>query len=109
MNDSGVLTNYGTLKDTGRIVVSGSISSMREHLVGFGSLTLDPGTMTNGDYVGVAVTLDGGSYLDNTATGTIKAAGDAVIGSGGPVSVANAGTIASTSGMGESIWRRAAA
>ena len=41
---------------------------------------VDPGTMTNTGSVGISVTLDGGSYLNNTSTGVINVAGTAVYG-----------------------------
>ena len=51
---SGItLTDLGTLTNTGT-------------LTGTGSLVVDPATLFNSGSIGVAVTLFGGSYLDNT-------------------------------------------
>lgn len=78
---SGVtLTDYGTLTNNGT-------------LTGSGALVVDPATMVNTGSVGIGVTLDAGSYLDNTSTGTINGGTRAVYGKGGAVSVNNAGTI----------------
>ncbi|HEX3881554.1 MAG TPA: hypothetical protein VHW66_02745 [Stellaceae bacterium] len=83
--DDGILTNSGTL-------------------TGSGTLFVDPGTMVNSGSVGIAVTLDGGSYLDNTSTGLISVAGTAVYGDTyGADSVTNAGTIEATGAGGVGI------
>ncbi len=77
LNDQGILTNAGTITGAGKLVV-------------------DPTTFTNSGYSSVQVELDSGSALVNTNTGTIKVAGTAVYGYGGPVGVVNAGTIEGT-------------
>ena len=72
---SGVtLADFGTLTNNGT-------------LTGSGTLIVDPGTMVNTGSVGVTVTLDAGSYLDNTNTGLIAAGGygSSVYGDGGAV------------------------
>jgi hypothetical protein len=88
------LTNSGTLSDTGTFNNAGTI-------VGTGKLIVDPASMTNSGYVGIEVTLSGArSYFGNTSTGTLKVATTGVFGTGGAVSVVNAGTINSTGGSG---------
>jgi hypothetical protein len=74
-------------------------------LSGSGTLVVDPGTMVNSGSVGIGVTLDAGSYLDNTGTGTISlTSGSAVTGTGGAVSVTNAGTITSTGPSSQGVY-----
>jgi hypothetical protein len=81
------LTDLGTLTNTGS-------------LTGAGSLVVDPASLVNSGYIGMTVTLSGGGYLDNTATGTIAAAGNAVYGTLAAPTVVNGGTIASSTGDG---------
>lgn len=83
LTDSGVLTNAGAM-----LVANG------------GTFLVDPATFVNSGYMSGAVTLAGGSYLDNTATGTIVAAGYAVYGANSPNTVVNAGTIVAQDGYG---------
>lgn len=93
IGSSTTLTNSGTLIDTGPLINSG-------RLIGNGNLIIDPTTFTNTGYVGLTVTLAGaGDVLDNTSTGTIKVAGNAVYGNAS-ITVLNAGTINATSGVG---------
>ncbi len=79
------LTDLGTLTNTGT-------------LSGAGSFIVDPATLFNKGSIGLTVTLAGGGYLDNTATGTIAAPGDGVFGSLGAATVVNAGAISGASG-----------
>ena len=64
-----------------------------------------PSTIVNTGTILSAVTLTGGSYLDNTATGVINVAGTGVLGIDAPNSVANFGLIegTGTSGLGVSL------
>ncbi len=77
------LTDLGTLTNTGT-------------LTGTGSLIVDPATLFNSGYIGTTVTLSGGGYLDNEATGTIAVAGTAVFGTLAAPTIVNAGMIDGT-------------
>ncbi len=88
------LTVYGTLTDFGSVTNQGSIS-------GTGRLLVDPATFVNSGSVGIEVTLDGGSYLGNSAT--ISVAGTAVYGTNGANTVVNSGTITGTGTAGVGI------
>ncbi len=84
INNGATLTNAGTLNIAGILIV-------------------DPATMVNSGYVAGTVTLAGGGYLDNIATGTIKAAGTAVLGITSANTVVNAGSIVATGAQGVGI------
>ena len=114
---AGTISGIGTsFTDFGEVAVdsgaqwvlagSNTVTSLSNAgtLSGSGTLLVDPGAMTNSGSVGLAVTLDGGSYLDNTTSGVIDVAGTAVYGApGGVVTVSNSGTIKATGATGDGI------
>ncbi len=83
------LSVAGTLTDLGTLTNAGSID-------GTGSLVIDPASLFNSGYIGLAVTLSGGGYLYNEAPGTIAVAGTAVYGTLLAATIVNDGTIAGT-------------
>jgi len=79
--DAGTLTNAGTLAVAGNLVV-------------------DPATLVNSGAISGAVTLAGGSYLDNLSGATINAGNvAAVLGTGGAVTIADYGAILGFQGV----------
>ncbi|MGC2415687.1 MAG: hypothetical protein WA459_23690, partial [Stellaceae bacterium] len=82
------LTDHGTLTNTGTL--SGAA----------GKLTVRSATLLNKGSIGLTVTLSGGGYLANKATGTIATAGIAVAGTLGAATVVNLGTVQGSSGPG---------
>ena len=90
-----VLTNDGILHLRGTLANSGT-------LTGTGSLTVDSGgTLINNAPLGMPMTVAGGGYVDNTATGTISGGNfTAIYGAGAAVTVVNAGSITNSNSTG---------
>src|SRR4029077_3756986 len=92
------LSDAGTLVYTGTLVNAGTIS-----VTGSGVLEDPGGTLINSGSISGPVTLTGGDYLDNQATGIITSTGDAVVGTTSPNTVVNAGTIESSGTTGSGV------
>src|SRR5262249_25948208 len=92
-----------TLANSGTLGVNGGTFTNAGRITG-GKLIIDPATFINSGYLGVATTLAGtGDVLNNTSTGTIKAAGRVVVATGSAATVNNLGTIQGTGATGYGI------